>query len=395
MKKGQNQESIQSSNKALLLELLRSEGECSRADLARLSGLQPTTVTYIVNDFISCGIVEETGLVAGARGRRSISIKITDGKYAVLGIRITRKGFSMGIFNLNGTAIQTAAYPYPQSSSAEELVDYISAISCGMIAQIHDYQVIRAGVAVPGPYNIAEGTILLMTGSVDWSTINLKETFREKLGIGVSVIHDGSAGALSLYWTSKRVSRADHLVYVSVGQGVGCGILMNEEIVTGSRGYAGEMGHMSIDREGIPCQCGNRGCLEQYSSSRALTRSVNEALGTDYSFDKIAELIRQGDKMAVKYYDGVCDALAVGAVNMLNCFDPDKIVFGDEVARILPSRFIEKIREGVKKRTLSAIYDDLDLMVADSDIDPELSGAGVAAIRHVYRNFASYFESNP
>jgi len=395
MKKlGQNQESIQAANKALLLELLRSEGECSRADLAKMSGLQPTTVTYIVNDFIECGVVEETGLKTGTRGRRSISLKITDKKYAVLGIRITRKGFSAGIFTLNGNPVKTAAFNYPERSSAEELVEYISKSANKMISQVKEYEIIRAGIAVPGPYNINESKIMLMTGSVDWSTINLKATFAEKLNVGATVIHDASAGALSLYWTSKKIQRSDTLLYVSVGQGVGGGILMEQEILNGSRGYAGEMGHMTIDRNGIPCECGNKGCLEKYSSSMALVNAVNEELGTSLSFREISELIRKEDETALKHFDNACEALAIGTVSMVNCLDPDKIIFGDEMAKIKPDRFLDNIRKGVTRQSLPTIHGNLDLMVADSAVDAELSGAGMAAIRHIYRDFASYFESS-
>lgn len=392
MKKlGQNQESIQASNKALLLELLRSEGECSRAELAKLSGLQPATVTNIVNGFITCGIVEETGLVSGARGRRAISLRITDKKFAVLAIRITRRGFSTGVFTLNGVPVAISSHTYPTSSSAEELVDFIAASANGIIAQAEMYTILRAGIAVPGPYNIRQSKIMLMTGSVDWSTIDLKSAFAEKLGMGVSVIHDASAGALCIYWTNKDVSRADTLLYVSVGQGVGGGILMKQEILNGSRGYAGEMGHMTVDRHGIRCECGNRGCLEKYASSRALVEAVSKEYGRQLTFAQTAELIRSGDPAALAHFDQVCEALTVGIISMMNCLDPDKIIFGDEVSQILPDRFISNIRNGVAARSLPAIHSNLNLLVAEPDVDAELTGAGVAAIRHIYRNFASFF----
>ena len=123
-KLGQNQESIQASNKALLLELIRSEKNCSRAMLSKISGLQSTTVTYIVNDFIQKGIIEETGLISGIRGRRSIGISITDRDYAVLGIRIARQGFSLGIYTLNGRRIAEEDYSYPQEISGLEIVTF-------------------------------------------------------------------------------------------------------------------------------------------------------------------------------------------------------------------------------------------------------------------------------
>ena len=103
--KGVNQDSIQSMNRTLIIKLLREQGVCSRANLAKLSGLKKATVTYIVNDFISWGCVREVGLMQGDKGRRSIGITLAEDSYYVIGIRLARRNFKIGLFSINGRLI--------------------------------------------------------------------------------------------------------------------------------------------------------------------------------------------------------------------------------------------------------------------------------------------------
>lgn len=390
-KLGQNQESIQASNKALLLELIREEGNCSRAFLAKKTGLQPTTVTYIINDFIKCGLVEETGLIAGSRGRRSIGIKITDKKYAVLSIRLARTGFCVGTFTLSGKPIKIEEHSYANGASVEDLINMVTEKALAIKKATKGYQVMNAGIAVPGPYNYIEGRILLMTGSVDWSNINLPQTFSEKLSMNVVCIHDASAGALYENWNNPSKGRNNAILYVSVGQGVGGGLLYSGKSMNGSRGYAGEIGHMTIEKDGIPCQCGNRGCLERYTSSLSLEGFISKKKGREVSFKEFKDLLSHGDKDAIECFDDVCDAMATGMVNVFNCFDPEKIIFGDEVSKILPDKFLEKVKAGMSKRILPSLLGNLDMMVVADDVNAELYGAGVAAIQEIYSNYQHYF----
>ncbi len=391
VKLGQNQESIQASNKALLLELIRSEKNCSRATLSKISGLQPTTVTYIVNDFIQKGIIEETGLISGKRGRRSIEISITDKNYAVLGIRIARQGFSLGVYTLNGHKILEKDYTYPGELSGAEIVAFTSNKAEELIGQAEGYRILTAGIAVPGPFNTASNRIMFLTESADWGDIDIHEEFSKQLGLDVVCLHDANAGALSQLWMNPQVKRTDTIFYVSVGQGVGGGILMNGNIMEGSRGYAGEIGHMSIDYRGPLCKCGNHGCLENYTSSIALAKAVNKEMGSDYSFDEIVELIRKGEEIPVKHFNQVCDFLAIGMVNLFNSLDPDKIILGDQVAKILPEVMQKRIKAGIAKRTLPKMISNLEVLTINPDHNAELHGAGVAAIRSIYQNYSSYF----
>lgn len=388
---GLNQESIQASNRALLLELIRKEGICSRAYLAKESKLQQSTVTFIVNSFIKWGLVKETGLISGDKGRRSIGISINGDSYAVLGVRLIRSGFSIGLFDLAGECIAEKNRDVEQKGNPSDMIHKIVSEAKQMLAQEKEHQVLSVGIAVPGPFNMKDGTIVLMTESKGWNAFNLREAFQRELKLPTILQHDARAGAWAQLWHNKKIDYDGILVYISVGQGVGSGILINRETLEGNMGVAGEIGHMSIDYNGVKCECGNRGCLEKYTSTIALTKTVNQKLGTSYTFRQIVDLIRGGDSACLQTYEACCDLLASGIVNVINCFNPNEIVLGDAMVKILPDVMLERVCSKVKERVLPDVYKNQRISVDEMDLNTELYGAAVVAIRDIYKNAANYF----
>ncbi len=392
--RGLNQESIQSSNRALLLELIRKERVCSRAYLSKQSKLQQTTVTYIINDFIKLNLVKETGLLVGNKGRRSIGIEIEKSTYGVLGIRIARTGYSVGIFNLAGECVKIEEYHHKADDEASTIIKNILEKTAGMLRAEKKRKILAAGVAVPGPFNMKSEKIVLMTEVTGWNTLHLRESFEQELGLPVYFQHDACAGVWAQLWHNKKIGHENILVYISVGEGVGSGILINGATLENGYSFTGEIGHMSIDYNGVPCECGNKGCLEKYTSAIALTKTINQALGTSDAFSVITQKIRDGNEPYVSQYLACCDYLAVGLVNVINCFNPDAIVIGDEVAKIQPELLLKRVQEKIHERSMPEIYQNVQIMVNDQDLNAELYGAAIIAIREIYKNTEIYFSSN-
>ncbi len=178
------------------------------------------------------------------------------------------------------------------------------------------------------------------------------------------------------------------------GQGVGAGIISNGELLKGSIGVAGEIGHTTIDLGGSKCACGNYGCLENYCSSIAFTRKVNEALKPEreYNFQEVVQMVRDGDQTALRIFLESCDCLSVGIVNIVNSFNPAFIVIGDEMAHIEPNIMLQRIRENVKERVLPEIYGNMDISMSIVRNDSMVHGAAIVAIMDVFGNPAKYFE---
>ena len=278
LKQGINLEDVQDLNRALVIRLLRKLRLCSRADLAKQSGLKQSTITNIINDFIGWNLVTERGIIDGEKGRRSIGISLNADLFKVIAVRLARKYFSVGIFDLWGSGeivLQESLEVFEGSTKAvRRIVDAVTAL----IASSVEDRILGIGVAIPGPFFRTEGKIALMTEFPGWERIALEDELRSAFQIPVYLEHDANAAALAEWWLGAHSRETGTMVYVAAGQGIGAGIVIDGRLFRGTLGIAGEMGHMSIEFDGPKCECGNNGCLEHYCSTIALEREVKKAL---------------------------------------------------------------------------------------------------------------------
>lgn len=390
---GYNQESIQDMNRTLLINLLRKEGICARAHLSNLSMLKQATVTNIMNDFIRWGLVKEVGFLVGSKGRRSIGISINHDDYGVLGIRLGRTNYTVGLFDLSGNLVEYRRQEVDTGQKPEETFDNIKKEAMDFINDAKDRKVIAIGMAIPGPYSARRRRIELMTGVNGWNEISIQEELTEDLQLPVFMEQDANAGALAQYWHKEEDYKNNVLVYIADGQGVGAGIISNGELLKGSIGVAGEIGHTSIHYKGPRCACGNYGCLENYCSSIAFVKRVNEELKPEkkFTFQETAQLVREGDETAVRIFLESCANLSIGITNVVNSFNPAFIVIGDEMAHIAPELMLERIRADVKERVLPEIYDNMDISMSVVSNDSMVHGAAIVAIMDIFSNPEKYF----
>lgn len=395
---GYNQENIQDLNRTLLLNLLRREGVCSRATLSHLSGLKQATVTNIVNDFIRWRIVKETGSMAGSKGRRAIGICINEDTYAVVGVRIARLNYSVGLFSLAGNVMKLVRKEVSLGQIAEVTFSQIREDIRKMISSC-GYEVLAIGIALPGPYSYNRKRIEIMTGVLGWADIAIEDELEKDFSIPVFIEQDANAAAMAQFWYGRQEddSSADNvLVYVAAGQGVGAGIVINGKLLKGNIGTAGEIGHTTVDIHGPRCSCGNYGCLENLCSSIAFTKAVNLKLHSEMplSLEKITKLVRKGDETAVSEYKKCCEFLSVGVINLINSFNPTRVIIGDEMAHIEPDLMLSCIRSGIKDRLIEEVYDTTCISTSIVEHDSMVHGAAIRAIREIYAAPARYFSKS-
>lgn len=386
--RGINQDVTQEMNRSLLLKSLRREGVCSRAHLASLTGLKQATVTNIMKDFLNWGIVKEVGFLNGSKGRRSIGVSINPDGYRVIGVRLARKHYSVGLFDLTGKQIvkERVDFEPEKQPGAEEILNQIVGRMRLLIQQYGKDSVLAAGLAVPGPFIAKKSRIALITGADIWKDIELKAFFEREMDIPVFLEHNANAGAYAHMWDLKEAYHDDILVYIAAGQGIGAGIVMNGRIYEGALGTSGEIGHMTIDRNGKPCACGNRGCLERYASSLELVKTVyGQRAGMEgCNFEDLEQQIRSGDTAYTEHYRRACESLGVGIINIVNVINPDRIIIGDDMARPNPELMEKTVRETVQKGILPDVFDELTLSISAYQGDPILTGAAIVAIDRVF-----------
>lgn len=391
---GINQDIIQKFNRSLVISLLRKEGTCSRVQLAQTTGLKQATVTNIISDFINWNFVKEVGLLNGSKGRRSIGIAINTDTYRVIGVRLARKYYSVGLFDLTGKMHKLQRVSTSLDDQPEKIFFNIKKMIKTFLDDSQSYMILSIGVAIPGPFIQQEGRIGLMSEAKGWENIFIKKELEDLYHIPVILEHDANAGVYTQQWHLLGASECDVLIYVAVGQGIGAGIMIDGKVLKGSLGTAGEIGHTCIDFNGSKCSCGNTGCLEKYCSSIAFTNAVNQTLVKKMTFEQITELTKQNDSVCIQKFTEACEFLGIGIVNLINHFNPDMIILGDEMSHVNPELMYETVCKTVKSRVIPEVWRKLKIEVSNIAHDSILHGAAIVAINEVFENPSSFIKES-
>jgi predicted NBD/HSP70 family sugar kinase len=387
VKQGTNHEDVQEMNRALVIRLIREKNICSRADLTRATGLKQSTITNIANDLIEGGLIRETGLIEGVRGRRSIALEFYGHHYKAVGVKLSRRLISVGLFDIAGNEYVMKEQPIPALQSPAEAIRDIVAVIKSVIQTVKEDDIlIGIGLALPGPFMSKEGRIILMTEFPGWEQISIRNELVKEFDLPIFTEHDANVGALAEWMYGHRKHSRGTMIYVAGGQGIGAGIIVNGEIFSGSLGTAGEIGHMSINFEGNRCECGNYGCLELYCSTTAMLKQAGQMLKqysdsllkADASIDDLVECYLKKDELARFVVLSAASKLGVGLVNIIHAFNPDCIIIGDEVARF-GNEFLDTVCYTVKDRILPSIYNQLNIELTSFTRDSALIGAATLA----------------
>lgn len=370
-------------NRSRVIQLLHREGVCSRAHIARELGLTPAAITKITAQLISMGIVSETGAMDGMKKRRSIGLRLNEARYHVIGVKIARSLVQIGVFDLRGTLTSMQTLP---PVSEETIHDTCEEIRRRINAFLDaDPSIVAIGMAVPGPYLKSRGRTAVITSMLGWREINFLDEFAHAFRVPVFMEHDARAGALAQYLFADD-PMPDDLGYYLLGEGVGLGLIDNGRLIDGALGTATEIGHISIDVHGRPCDCGNRGCLESYCSAVALHRAINESGVVPGSRDMhhtdacmaLFSLIDQGNDRALDVATPVFEAAGYGCVTIINAFNPRRIVIGDIMAGA-GDHLLRVVQDIVNHRVLPELREATVITLSSLPSDATLMGAGAVA----------------
>jgi glucokinase len=255
-----------------------------------------------------------------------------------IGVDVGGTKIAAGIVNAEGEILEEARYPTPHSP--EKLVEAIA----GAIAEVRDgFEVGAACLAVPGLILAQENRVVFSPNLRAVEGIPLKDELEPRIGLPLTLENDGNAAA----WGEFRFgvgSEADHLVFVTLGTGIGGGVITHGILMRGTQGSGGELGHVTVQATGPRCSCGNRGCLEALASGTAIGRRAREvavenpasALGRLAAERKVlgedvTELAREGDKMALSVLKEAGTWLGVGLAGFVNVFNPEVVAVGGGV----------------------------------------------------------------
>lgn len=310
-------------NRNLLFNLIRSRPSVSRADLARLSGLQRSTVSLIVEELISERWILEGATGRLPRGRRPTLIKLNDQR-AVIALDIHPAQTTVAVADLGGKIVAQNVIVLP-NDAVKALPAIVSGIR-KLIAAHKDKSFDGIGICLPGRADLRMQK-LIFAPNLNWPVLGIKSRIQRATGLRVEMDNVANACALSEVWFGDSDSMHD-LVVVNVSEGIGTGIFTNGQLLRGANGMAGEFGHVQIDPEGPLCACGNHGCWETLASNRAALRYYSDLAPSApaVTFDALLKLAQGGDKKAIAALEKMTLQLGRGIRMIASALAPNEIV---------------------------------------------------------------------
>lgn len=321
-----NMSTIRNANRAMVLRCIR-ERPISRIDISKSISLSKSAVTMIINDFIQEGLVQEVGIFDSAAGRKPILLDICPTHRYAVGVNLHRKNVSVVLTDLKGQLIDVSACRTDRFSAPEETLRWIYDAAMAMIAGrgLEPSRCIGIGCSCPGPLDYQSGMVLTPPKFPLFHHFPLHDRLEALFHLPV-VVENNAVLLANMEYYLDPVKQFRQSLFVVIMDGIGSAILSNGQIVRGSAGFAGELGHTSVDLHGPLCPCGNHGCLEQYVSLAAL----QQRFGFD-SYEKVVDDAYSGKHYAQDILEFLAEYLASGIVNCINFLDIDAVILYGEL----------------------------------------------------------------
>ncbi len=397
-----DQHTVRRHNLSLVLNHIRGQGPLSRAAVAAATGINKATVSSLVLELVERGLVtEQGGPEQGAVGRPSQPMKLSGEHVCGIGVAIDVDRIAACVVDLSGQ-IRFRRVDERENRGSRPRTVIARAVKFAALAQqaAADGRLFVAGTTISVPGLIDEGGRHVHTApNLRWQAIALADLFsagfdalqaRAHCMEPVQLINDANAEALAEMRQGAALG-LHNFVYVTHGVGVGAGVVVDGAIFTGTHGFGGELGHITVLRNGPPCGCGNRGCLEALIGQDALFELASKHLGASvgkrprHAIEKLAALAASGDRKALRVVDEIGRWLAIALATHVNLFDPQAIVLGGHAAKLEPW-LRDRIRRELDSRVLGARWAQCAIRPALLAPDAALTGAGLLALERVLQD---------
>ena len=389
-------------NVSAVLKVIRDNGSLSRADVAKITGLTPASVTNITKMLIEDEYLVECKVGQSSGGRPPIMLELNPNARYVIGISIGVGMIDVVITNLSAEiilkkSIEINEERYDYDFVFKELVKLINeVIEC---SKIEKEKILGAGVALHGIVNARTG-MSIYSPYYGWKEINIKEALENELNLGVYVDNDVRAMALGESWfgITKDIS---NFVTLNISNGIGAGIIINNKPYYGVDFSAGEIGHIVVEGDGDKCNCGNYGCLETVASNNNITKkaiklikqgtnSVLKELKADINqltIEDISEAAKLEDELAISIIKEAERYIGIAITNLINILNPTSIVV---VGEIFENTFyaIETLNEIVKNRGMKLSSENVRIIKSMLGRDAAVVGATTLVIQEIFNGMS-------
>ncbi|NSB15012.1 ROK family transcriptional regulator [Clostridium beijerinckii] len=356
-----NHSKIKETNRKKIIALLLKKNEITKLDISRILDISITTVSTNITELKSEGIVEDVRSLESTGGRKAIAIKLNENCRYSIGVALTPNHIKISLVNIKKKVIESMRVRH-NSDGIENIINLLNE-NIDLLMKKYNLcsaNLLGIGISLPGTVDFKEGIIKYsyLLGAKDF---NLKEKF-EYLDIPVYVDNEANLSAYYEFLNKRDILR--NLLYVSITEGLGLGIIINGKIYRGDNNSSGELGHTKIAIDGKKCKCGARGCLEAYTSMNSIIDNYNEANSSNISdIDEFEERYNQNDKDAHDVLNDYLKTLSLGLSNLVMIFDPSSIVIGGDINNLLNDK-IDMLKKEVYKDNLFTNENNCSISIA-------------------------------
>jgi predicted NBD/HSP70 family sugar kinase len=359
-------------NLSSIFKAIRKQGPISRIELTEITGCSAGTVSNHVRTLIKKGFVIETKKGISSGGRKPIQLMINPHKAYIFSIEIEVNQIKIVMFDLEIKVVMKSIIPIIYKDNYQKTLEQVFLEMDKMREEknLKLDNLLGIGVAVPGLIDKEKG-ILEFAPNLGWKNVYILEIFKDKFNL--PVILDNEAKAAAIGEREFIYPKMDNMVFISINEGIGCGIILHGELYRGASGNAGEFGHIIIDTNGPECHCGNKGCWETLASESYIVNRYLKLSNSNKELTKkeIYQLGKSGDKEVMEIFNETGRNIGIGLVNIVNGLSPELLVIGGGIVEI-KDYIYEEIIKKLKESALSVSYRNVEIKFSEL--------AGLAAV---------------
>ena len=333
---------IRKINKALIMKIIREKGPVSRADIARILGLNPATVSGNIKLLIRDGLIKELGTGTSSGGRKPVLLGLNETAFNCIGVDVQKDKVVTAVVTLDGRIKSRSERLFEEPICQKSIVTTI-------VEAIHDVKqnsgikndcFFGIGVGMHGIVNHENG-ISVYAPAFSWRNINMKDIIEDAFDLPVAMDNDARVMTLGEKWFGVAKG-ADNFVFIHAGTGIGSGVIIGGELYRGRGGAAGEVGHIRVVENGVKCVCGKFGCLDTVATEKSLIKSITSGIQLGYNtfitelvddlskinIEIIYKAAKKGDELAIKSLEQVGRYLGIAIADIINILNPEMVVIG-------------------------------------------------------------------
>lgn len=387
-----NRDLIRAINRSHVLNAIKARSPIGRAEIARSTGLSPATVTGITAELLEENLVQELSAGVSSGGRPPILLAINPKGGYVIGIKLREDNAVCALTDLEATVVGKSFTKLSGHEPAQVVVDLSRMVTQLMNEyEVYDKPLLGVGIGLAGIVDVEQG--ILRQSPIygnRWSDVPLRDMLERELKVPVYLENDVNTLTLTEKWFGSGQGLENFLT-VTIGRGIGMGIVLNGQFYRGLGGGAGELGHTVIDPLGPSCACGKRGCLEAYIGDPGLVRMANDAAeqgdlpAAVESVDELLTLAQAGNTAAMKIFAFAGRILGMALANLINILTPQRIILSGEGARAGDLLF-NAMRESIRENTMPGLFDEKIVQVDPWGDDAWARGAAGFVLHRIFES---------